>query len=181
MANIVVDHKEVEKVANAIDTYVSKHKKKMNSINQCVETVGESWKGADYNQFRKEWKEIKGGDSTSSLMIKHLEGHAAFLRFALMENKSSVFLGKLSTPILLITDIQAIRIPVALVSIGQSFGLYLMSILSLIARNIPMKSFVMHSKNTAIKTYRKVYIQIIRLSECLQYWTGELENEHLLN
>ncbi|MBQ4260144.1 MAG: hypothetical protein IJB84_07805 [Lachnospiraceae bacterium] len=89
MANIVVDHREIEKVADAIDTYVAKHNKKMDSINQCIETVGKSWEGTDYNQFKKEWKEIRGGDSTSSLMIKHLEGHASFLRFAANKYKAA--------------------------------------------------------------------------------------------
>lgn len=82
MAKITVNHSEFEKTATAIETYISKHKKGMNSINGSVESMGSSWQGNDYKQVKKEWQEIKGTDSTSDRMLKTLGGYAEFLRYS---------------------------------------------------------------------------------------------------
>ena len=59
MANIKVDHGQIERTASSIETYITKHRKKMNSIEGLITSLGTSWKGTDYNQLRTEWQQIK--------------------------------------------------------------------------------------------------------------------------
>lgn len=82
MANIKVDHKKLENAADAIDTYVSQHKKNMKTIDMKFMALGTAWQGEDFNQVRKEWREIKGEDSTSDNMIDSLKNYADALRDA---------------------------------------------------------------------------------------------------
>ncbi len=89
MANIKVDHSYFEKTASAIDFYIKKHNTKMNSIDQSIVSLNSSWQGPDYNQFKEEWRQIKGFDSTSDKMLKSLRNYADFLRFAANKYKSA--------------------------------------------------------------------------------------------
>ena len=89
MANIKVDHSQFERAASAIETYISKHKSKMNTINTSIASLGSSWQGNDYNQLKKEWQEIQGSGSTSDKMLKSLDNYADFLRFAANKYKSA--------------------------------------------------------------------------------------------
>ncbi len=89
MANIKVDHSQIEKTASAVDSYVQNHKAKMGNIGESVTALGSSWQGTDYNQFKTEWEQINGKDSTSDKMIKSLESYAEFLRFAAKKYKSA--------------------------------------------------------------------------------------------
>lgn len=89
MANIKVDHSQFERAASAIETYISKHKSKMNTINNSIASLGSSWEGNDYNQLKKEWQEIQGSGSTSDKMLKSLDNYAEFLRFAANKYKSA--------------------------------------------------------------------------------------------
>ena len=89
MANIKVDHSQFERTASAIETYISKHKTKMNTIDQSIASLSSSWQGNDYNQLKKEWQEIKGSGSTSDKMLKSLDNYADFLRFAANKYKSA--------------------------------------------------------------------------------------------
>ena len=89
MANIKVDHSQLERTASTIDTYISKHKTKMNNIDQSIVSLGASWQGSDYNQLKKEWQQIKGPDSTSDKMLKSLDNYADYLRFAANKYKSA--------------------------------------------------------------------------------------------
>ncbi len=89
MANISVDHSQLEKTASAIDSYVSKHRAKMKTIDQSITFLKASWQGADYEQLKKEWQEMNTSDSTSEKMLKSLENYADFLRFAANKYKSA--------------------------------------------------------------------------------------------
>ena len=89
MANIQVDHSQYERADSAIETYISKHKSKMNTINNSIASLGSSWQGNDYNQLKKEWQEIQGSGSTSDKMLKSLDNYADFLRFAANKYKSA--------------------------------------------------------------------------------------------
>lgn len=89
MANIKVDHSQLEKTAAAIDTYIVKHRNNMQAINQSVISLGASWRGSDYNQVHIEWQQINASDSTSGRMLKSLDNYADFLRFAANKYKSA--------------------------------------------------------------------------------------------
>ena len=89
MANIKVDHSQFERTASAIETYISKHKTKMNTIDRSIASLSSSWQGNDYTQLKKEWQQIQGSDSTSDKMLKSLDNYADFLRFAANKYKSA--------------------------------------------------------------------------------------------
>lgn len=89
MAIISVDHSQFEKTASAIESYVSKHRTKMKTIDQSVNSLKTSWQGADYEQLKKEWQEMNSSDSTSEKMLKSLQNYADFLRFAANKYKSA--------------------------------------------------------------------------------------------
>lgn len=80
MAYIKVDHSKFEHAATAIDNYIANHKRKMNSVDSSVLALGTEWKGADYEQLKKEWTEIHSSDSTSGKMIRSLKNYADALR-----------------------------------------------------------------------------------------------------
>lgn len=89
MANIKVDHSQFEKAASSIESYITKHKNKMKSIEQSVASLGTSWQGEDYNQLKKECQQMSASGSTSDKMIKSLDNYADFLRFAANKYKSA--------------------------------------------------------------------------------------------
>ena len=82
MARIKVDHKALTTAADAVDSYVSKHKNNMKQINNNVVNLNSAWQGKDYNQLKTEWMEIMAADSTSGKMLTSLENYADFLRYA---------------------------------------------------------------------------------------------------
>ncbi len=82
MAYIVVDHNKFEHAASAIDTYISKHKKNMNKINQEMVDLAASWQGADYVAAKQKCSEMNASGSTSDKMIKALDSYADYLRYA---------------------------------------------------------------------------------------------------
>jgi uncharacterized protein YukE len=85
MANIKVDHGELEKTASSIDSYIKYHKSKMKAIEDQIVLLGLSWQGADYTQLKTECQQMNVSGSTSDQMLKSLGNYADFLRFA--ENK----------------------------------------------------------------------------------------------
>lgn len=85
MAYIKVDHGELLKTANAIDSYITKHKNNMKQINNKIVGLNSSWQGKDYNQLKTEWIEIMSADSTSGRMLKSLENYSDALRYAAKE------------------------------------------------------------------------------------------------
>lgn len=89
MANIKVDHSQFEKAASAIETYITKHKNNMQTINQSINALGSSWQGSDYSQLKTEWQQINASDSTSGKMLQSLDNYADFLRFAANKYKSA--------------------------------------------------------------------------------------------
>lgn len=89
MANIRVDHSQFEKAAASIESYITKHKSKMKSIEQSVASLGASWQGEDYNQLKKECQQMSASGSTSDKMLRSLDNYADFLRFAAKKYKSA--------------------------------------------------------------------------------------------
>lgn len=89
MAYIRVDHRQLEKAASAIDTYVSKHKSNMQGIEQTLNGLGTSWQGADYQQLKTEWRQINAQDSTSGKMLKSLESYGKYLKYAQAQYKQA--------------------------------------------------------------------------------------------
>ena len=89
MAYIKVDHSEFEKAASVIDSYVTKHRNNMNSINSAMNALASSWQGNDYQQVKAEWQEINAYDSTSGKMIRTMQSYADFLRFAAKKYKDA--------------------------------------------------------------------------------------------
>lgn len=81
MAYIKVNHKEFDRTAQAIDTYIANHKNSMKKMDGEVRALSAYWGGADYLQFCKEWNYINSTDSTSSKMIRAMDNYAQFLRF----------------------------------------------------------------------------------------------------
>lgn len=89
MANINVDHSQFEKAASSIESYITKHKNKMKSIEQALTSLETSWQGEDYNQLRTECQQMSASGSTSDKMLKSLDNYADFLRFAANKYKSA--------------------------------------------------------------------------------------------
>lgn len=82
MAYIKVDHKQLEKAAETIDKYVSKHRKKNSVIDSEVKQLKGSWSGTDYDTLKQQWQEMNEKDSTSQKLIQAMEHQADNLRFA---------------------------------------------------------------------------------------------------
>lgn len=82
MAYIKVDHSKLEAAASSVDTYVSNHRKKMQSIGIEINGLSVSWSGKDYAQVKREWEEMNESGSTSAKMIEAMENYAKFLRYA---------------------------------------------------------------------------------------------------
>ena len=68
MAYIKVDHRKMLDAANRIEKCISRFDKDMDGIDSAVVSLGSEWKGADYQQVRTEWNEIKSAGSTSQRM-----------------------------------------------------------------------------------------------------------------
>ncbi len=89
MANIQVDHRYLEKVANSIDDYVKLQKQKMREIENTIADLNGSWDGTDYEQVKYEFQQSNSAESTSAKMIKSIENYADFLRFCSNKYKSA--------------------------------------------------------------------------------------------
>ena len=89
MAYIRVDHRQLEKAASTIDSYIVKHKKKMQTIDQSIDSLNAQWQGSDYAQLQNEWRQMNASDSTSARMIKTLDNYADFVRFSANKYKSA--------------------------------------------------------------------------------------------
>ena len=82
MAYIKVDHKKLEKAAETIDQYVSRHRKRNTAIDSEITQLKSSWSGTDYDTLKLQWQEMNGKDSTSQKLIQTMETQADNLRFA---------------------------------------------------------------------------------------------------
>ena len=82
MASIKVDHSKFSGAADAVDSYVSKLKKQMNSAESEVNGLSGAWLGADYTQFKAQWNKVTDGDATYTQMVKALEAYSKFLKYA---------------------------------------------------------------------------------------------------
>ena len=82
MAYIKVDHPKMLSAANQIENYISRFDKNMNSIDSAVVSLNAEWKGADYQQIKTEWNEIKSAGSTSDRMKLSLKNYADAVREA---------------------------------------------------------------------------------------------------
>lgn len=80
MAKIHVDYRKLDRAADAIDRYIEKHKNRMNSANNAVEELGNSWSGDDYNATLRLWRKGKENGSPSEKMIRSLKNYSDFLR-----------------------------------------------------------------------------------------------------
>lgn len=89
MAVIEVNHSKIKSSAEQVDSYITKHKEKMEKINSKVETLGESWTGKDYKRAKAAWKDIKGSNSTSGKMLKDLENYSELLKFSAEKYKKA--------------------------------------------------------------------------------------------
>ena len=78
MAYIKVNHSQFETTATAIETYITKHKNNMNSIDNSITSLNASWQGIDYNQVKREWQQINAFDSTSGKMLTAMQNYANF-------------------------------------------------------------------------------------------------------
>ncbi len=61
----------------------------MKGIDDAVTGLGRKWQGADYDQLKQEWNQIKGNNSASSDMEKAMRSYADFLRFAAGKYKNA--------------------------------------------------------------------------------------------
>lgn len=89
MAYVKVDYSKFEHAASAIDTYISRHRSNMNSIDREITNLSATWQGKDYNVLKNEWNEMKAHDSTSEKMIKSLKNYAEYLRMAAKKYKEA--------------------------------------------------------------------------------------------
>ena len=89
MAHIKVNYSKFEATANTIETYISKHKKYMNSAEKEVTSLSQFWKGKDSTAFQNEWDKVTDNDSISHNMTEELENYAKFLRYAASQYKDA--------------------------------------------------------------------------------------------
>ena len=82
MPYIKVDHSELKKTADAVETYVGKHKSCMSQAGQEVTSLKQGWSGSDYDALTFQWKTLNENDSTSKKMISAAESYVALLRYA---------------------------------------------------------------------------------------------------
>ena len=82
MAYVKVDYNKFEHAANAIDTYITRHKSNMGKIDAEINDLSAFWQGSDYLAVKKEWDRMNANDSTSGQMLASLKNYADFLRFA---------------------------------------------------------------------------------------------------
>lgn len=87
MAYIKVNHQKLETTASQVDSYVSAHKRNMNSMGNMVSGLSSSWEGKDFTEVQNQWNEINAKDSSSGKMISSLENYADFLRYAAKKYK----------------------------------------------------------------------------------------------
>lgn len=79
----------METTAKSIDTYITKHHKKMTSAEQQVTALASTWQGDDSLAFKNQWGKLTSQDSTSKNMTKSLEKYAEFLRYAASQYKDA--------------------------------------------------------------------------------------------
>lgn len=89
MAVIEVNHQKIEKGADHVDSYISKHKAKMKKIDAKVTDLQKSWDGKDYTKAKKAWKDMNTNDSTSGKMLKDLKNYSELLRFSARKYKKA--------------------------------------------------------------------------------------------
>ena len=89
MAYIKVDHSKFSGAASAVDDYVSQLKSKMKSAESEVNAMVSGWEGDDYTQFKKQWSTLQAKGSAYSEMVKALEAHSDFLRYAANKYKEA--------------------------------------------------------------------------------------------
>ncbi len=89
MAYIKVDHSQLIRTAERIDICVENYRRHMKGIDDAVTGLGRKWQGADYDQLKQEWNQIKGNNSASSDMEKAMRSYADFLRFAAGKYKNA--------------------------------------------------------------------------------------------
>ncbi len=89
MANIKVNHKQLEKSADEINSYIASHKSNMRKIDSEMTGLGSKWEGSDYQQVLVEWQKIKGEGSVSQELLKALEEYEDYLRFAANKYKKA--------------------------------------------------------------------------------------------
>ena len=82
MAKIRANHSKFEAAAKKIDLYVESHKKEMKKAGDEVNLLAATWKGTDFDQFKKQWETLDDKGSTSDMMIKALENYGTFLRYS---------------------------------------------------------------------------------------------------
>ncbi len=86
---IQVDHRQLEKTAEAIDQYVQKHQYIMRQANNEVEELSNAWSGEDYVQFQMMWQNLSIEGSTSERMLSSLKNYAEYLRVASQKYKKA--------------------------------------------------------------------------------------------
>lgn len=89
MAYIKVDHSKFEKAASEIEAYVKVLKQKMTLCQTDLAALSIVWSGADFTQFKNEFKKIDDDDSTHAQMIKSLESYAKYLRYVADKYKNT--------------------------------------------------------------------------------------------
>ncbi|MBR0467149.1 MAG: hypothetical protein IJJ40_06665 [Clostridia bacterium] len=89
MAYIRIDLDEVKVAAKSIETYISAHKSKMNSIDNEIINLSLNWQGKDYVTVKDRWNEMNGSGSTSVKMLTDLQNYANYLYAVEKEYKNA--------------------------------------------------------------------------------------------
>lgn len=89
MAYIKVDHKQLDHAAEAVETYITRQKRKMNEMNSSIQSMNSFWEGSDYRTFLQQWDLIRSNDSVSGRMIRSFQNYLDFLRFASKKYKDA--------------------------------------------------------------------------------------------
>ena len=82
MAYIKVNHQKLLAAADEVDRYILKLDKNMSIVDSALRSLGNEWKGADYQQVKTEWSEINSSGSTTDKMKTTLKSYAGSLREA---------------------------------------------------------------------------------------------------
>ncbi|OCA87670.1 hypothetical protein A8F94_07390 [Bacillus sp. FJAT-27225] len=86
---IKVNYNELERAADAIDSYISKQKKNMSLASQEVQSMNAAWKGEDFQSFLLKWNKLDDSDSTSYAFMKSLESYTKVLRHSASQYKDA--------------------------------------------------------------------------------------------
>lgn len=83
MAKIQVNTKMLSGAVDALESYCSQHKVRIQNINSSIDTLRTTWKGSDSDAMHKEWEKMKKEKSEINKIKTVMSSYADLLRFSI--------------------------------------------------------------------------------------------------